>query len=71
MPSHRTGVLIIRAWVEEGSDEPLRAHVRVVNDVAMGVAQTSNFVKAEGVNALVLSWLREMVEDRPQDAANQ
>jgi hypothetical protein len=65
MPSHRTGVLIIRAWVEAGSDEPLRAQVRSVNDIAFDGVRASTIIQTEGVMTLVSAWLQEIVGDRP------
>jgi hypothetical protein len=36
MPAALTGLFIIRAWIEEGSSEPLRAHIRLTTDVSSG-----------------------------------
>ncbi len=36
MPPDHTGLLIIRAWVEQGSPKPLRAQIRLTTDVAAG-----------------------------------
>ena len=53
MANHRTGLLIIRAWVEEGSTEPLRAQVRVTGDISTGVGRTATFVQADTVGEVV------------------
>ncbi len=37
MYSDRTALLIIRAWLERGSLEPLRARVRLTTDVSAGL----------------------------------
>lgn len=58
MPSHRTGLLIIRAWVEAGSTEPLRAHVRVADDISAGIDRTLTLVEADRVRELVDVWLQ-------------
>jgi hypothetical protein len=57
MPSHRTALLIIRAWVEEGSAEPLRAQVQVTNDIAQGMERTLTMVQPAAVRALIDLWL--------------
>ncbi len=62
MALDQTGVLIIRAWVEEGSTEPLRARLRVVNDLNQPVERTLAFTDADEVGAYVTAWLREMLE---------
>jgi hypothetical protein len=58
MPSHRTGLLVIRAWVEEGSAEPLRAHVRVTGDISTGAARTVTISEPAAVVELVETWLQ-------------
>ena len=63
MRSHLTGLLIIRAWVEDGSVEPLRAHLRVTDDIANGIERSSTFVSADEVGRLVEAWLVGIVED--------
>ena len=62
MASDRTGVLIIRAWVEGGSSEPLRAQIRITNDVSSGVERSLTLTKPELVCATVMEWLAEIVE---------
>lgn len=59
--SDRTGVLIIRAWVEEGSSEPLRAHVRSTTDVSEGIERTVTLTRDEEVGATVKRWLAEVL----------
>ena len=61
MPSHRTGLLIIRAWVEEGSLEPLRAQVRVTGDISSGIERTVALAHSDTVMELVDDWLQEIV----------
>ena len=51
------GLLIIRAWVEEGSDERLRAEVRITNDVSAGIQRTVTLARPEEVRAAVDAWL--------------
>lgn len=62
--SDKTGLLIIRAWVEEGSSEPLRADVRATTDVATGIGGTVTLARAEEVGATVQKWLAEVLGDR-------
>jgi len=63
METDRTGLLIIRAWVEEGSSEPLRAEVRISTDVSAGFERTLNLARADAVCATVEEWLREILSD--------
>lgn len=58
----RTGLMIIRAWVEEGSTQPLRAQVRLSRDVSAGVEGTFTFTTADDVCAAVRTWLAEIMQ---------
>ena len=55
------GLLIIRAWVEEGSDERLRAEVRVTTDVSAGMQRTVTLARTEEVRATIEAWLVEVL----------
>lgn len=63
MASDRTGVLIIRAWIEDGSSEPLRAQIRIISDVSAGIERTLTLSRPEAVCATVREWLAEVVGD--------
>ena len=67
MPSHRTGLLIIRAWVEAGSAEPLRAQVRVTGDISGGIERSVALAHSDTVMELVDSWLQDIVRERVSD----
>ena len=58
MPNHRTSLVIIRAWVEDESAEPLRAHVRIIDDISLGVERTFTLARAQSVSRLVDDWLQ-------------
>ena len=62
MPSQRTGLLIIRAWLEPGSSEPLRAQIRVTSDISTGIERTVALAESDTVMELVNEWLQGMVE---------
>jgi hypothetical protein len=64
MPSHRTGLLIIRAWVEGGSAEPLRAQVRLTGDISTGIERTLTLVQTDEVGEVVEAWLQGMLGTR-------
>jgi hypothetical protein len=53
--------MIIRAWVEVESAEPLRAHVRVTDDLSTGIEHTSTVARAIDVRELIDQWLRRVV----------
>ncbi len=42
--NERSGLLIIRAWIEPGSSEPLRAHIRLSTDGSAGIERTLTLV---------------------------
>jgi hypothetical protein len=54
-----TGValLTIRAWCEEGSEHPLRAEIRIADDVGSGFRSTVTSVHTEAVVAAVREFL--------------
>jgi hypothetical protein len=57
----RTGLLIIRAWVEPGSSSPLRAQIRSTADVAHGFDRSLTVAQEEAVVAMVQAWLSEIM----------
>lgn len=57
------GLLIVRAWTEPGSSEPLRAHIRLTTDVAAGFQRTLTASHADAVCATVREWLAEILQD--------
>jgi hypothetical protein len=61
MEDDHHGLLIIRAWLEPGSSEPLRAHIRVTTDISEGIEQTVTLSTADDVCALVRAWLADMM----------
>jgi len=61
MTIDRTALMIIRAWVEEGSSSPLRAQVRIASDVFEGVERTLSFAAPDDVCAAVAAWLSEVL----------
>lgn len=61
MARYRTGLLIIRAWIEEGSARALRADVRATTDVSTGFDASSSFAEAADVGRAVDAWLADML----------
>jgi hypothetical protein len=61
MTRTRTGLLVIRAWVEPGSASPLRAQIRLTTDVSVGFERSRTVTQADAVMEIVQSWLLEMV----------
>jgi hypothetical protein len=64
---YRTGLMIIRAWVEEGSRKPLRAQVRLTGDVSTGFERTVNLTDIQAVCAEVEAWLRDVLATTEPD----
>jgi hypothetical protein len=50
-------LLTIRAWCEEGSEHPLRAEIRLADDVAFGFQSTMTFVHVNEVMEAVRDFL--------------
>ncbi len=63
MATDRTGVLIIRAWVEEGSSEPVRAQILMTNDVSCGYEREVTLCDTGAVGAQVEEWLSQFFSD--------
>jgi hypothetical protein len=61
MSSPRTGLLIIRAWTEPASRNPLRARIRLTSDIAAGFEREMTLADVEGVCTAVETWLRDML----------
>ena len=57
MTTDRIALMIIRAWVEEGSSHPLRAQIRIASDVSDGVDTTLALATSEDVCTAVTTWL--------------
>ena len=63
MPLNHTGLFIIRAWVEQGSSQPLRAQIRLTTDLANGFASEMTLADVHAVSAAVELWLRDVLLD--------
>ena len=61
MAINRTGLLIIRAWIEEGSLRPLRAHLRLTTDVGAGITSELTLTEISAATAAVEAWLHDVV----------
>ena len=54
--------MVLRVWTEEGSDEPLRVHVRETHDLSRGFRRSLTLTDVDAVLAAVRRFLRK---DRP------
>jgi len=61
MPLAHTGLLIIRAWIEQGSSKTLRAQIRLTTDVAGGFEREVTLADVAGVSAAVETWLGDFL----------
>jgi hypothetical protein len=72
----RTGLCIIRAWVEPDSSSPLRAELRLTTDVSRGFERSLTVAEKEAVVEAVQAWLSELlagsptVEDDPDSSSS-
>lgn len=73
VPQLRHALVIIRAWVQRGSSEPLRANIRNTPDVAKGLGETSKTVTTPEAGAQAVKvMLEEVVEaDRRDEQAGK
>lgn len=62
-PNNATGLLIIRASVEPGSSDRLRAHIRLTRDVSCGIESTLTLSRVDQVCSAVGEWLAEIFRD--------
>jgi hypothetical protein len=65
MAPTRTGLLIIRAWIEPASSSPLRARIRLTTDVSTGIESERTFADVQSVCTAVESWLEDVFEAEP------
>lgn len=62
MTNDPTGLLIIRAWVENGSSEPLRAHMRLSTDLSVGIERELTLTLVDEVCNTVEEWLESVLK---------
>jgi hypothetical protein len=60
----RTGVLILRAWVEDNDEHPLRVRITRTARDRMTEQITTASVTIEGICTVVQNWLEHLVDDR-------
>jgi hypothetical protein len=56
-----TALLTIRAWCEDGSEHPLRAEIRLTNDVASGFQHSLTVADVERVVEAVRGFLEDLL----------
>jgi hypothetical protein len=69
MAAPSTGVLIIRAWIEQDSAQPLRAHIRCTTDISSGTERSMTLARVDAVCQAVQEWLEEMLADPTREDA--
>jgi hypothetical protein len=57
----RTGILVVRAWIEPGAGGGLRARITATSDVAAPVEVVTVCSSVEGVVATVTQWIDAFV----------
>jgi hypothetical protein len=63
----RTGLFIIRAWIETGSSSPLRAQIRLTTDVSQGFERTLTVAERDAVVEAIQGWLSDVLPRRNLD----
>lgn len=62
MPNDPTGLLIVRAWIEDGSSEPLRFSIRQTTDVSAGFQSAVTLTDADATAEVVRLWLHDVLD---------
>jgi hypothetical protein len=60
------GLLIMRAWVEPNSSEPIRVQIRLTSDISSGMQRTVNLARVDDVCAVVREWLATVLNATEQ-----
>ncbi len=55
------GLLVVRAWMEAGSPDPLRATIRLTTDTAGGFTSELHLSDADAVTDVVRAWLQDIL----------
>jgi hypothetical protein len=55
--------------MEEGSTDPLRAQIRVTDDISNGIERTITLTRSGPVGELVDAWIERMVDGAAADEA--
>jgi hypothetical protein len=64
MPSReRVAVVVIRAWLEAGADQPFRARMTARLDLEAGQERVAAAASIKQVTVQVERWLKELWED--------
>ncbi len=66
----RTSLLIVRAWMEEGSARRLRATIRLTNDVSVGIEREFTITDVHELCPEIEKWLHTLTAEgtmRPVD----
>ena len=58
-----TGLMILRAWVEPGSHQPLRVRIRLTTDVSKDFQRTMTIRDVEAVCPIVEGWLMDILSE--------
>jgi hypothetical protein len=55
------GVLLIRAWIEQGSAEPLRARIQATIGLSQAPASSHALAGVDDVLEVVRAWLQQIL----------
>lgn len=73
MTPEKRALLIVHAWMEQGSERPLRAHLRAAADVDAGFESDLTLSNIDAVCDGVRDWLERVVDtaDDPDPGASK
>ena len=70
MSNRHHPLILIRAWFEPGSAEPLRAEIRFAGEDSRGFGESTTATSPEAAAEIVLRWLQRLVE-RHEDVQDE
>ena len=63
--TERSGVLVVRAWVEGGTPEGLRARITQSRDLTSGEQLVTTTAHVEEIIGTIRAWLDALLSDQP------
>lgn len=66
--AERTGVLVIRAWIETNGEERLRARITQTIDIEQREQSSTAVATADEIHAAVSLWLSALTKRRGDEA---
>ena len=66
-PRDPAALLIIRVWIERGSERPLRAYIRESRNVARGFDRSTTVTDVDSALEVVRTWMEDSMDASASD----